>query len=327
MNADNIYKNVDILDSVKRIKLKLYKYIKPTPLVASSFGWLKMELWQPTNSFKVRPAFCSVLMHLDECRARGVVTSSSGNFAQALAYVAHALGIKATIVMTADASPYKMQKTRDWGADVVMSGPSFEERWAKTAEMREKTQSFFVHPYDSVETVIGDGTCGYEIAQQLGGELDNAVVLVPTSGGGLLSGVATVLKKMSRSVVVIGVQPSGNGSLRLAFEAKEPRPTAKVDTIADALVAKTIGDVPCHYILENVDAVLEVSDHSMRLAMAAILNEKRLVVEPGGAAAVAASAIEYKEWLSKTYPGRSIVNVLSGGNISLERFSELVTNI
>ena len=187
------------LDPILEARQRLAPLLPPTPLVHSlalsrAAGlkvWLKLETQQPTGSFKIRPALNGALVHFEQARHAGVIASSSGNFAQAVAYAARELALDAQIVMMSNSSPYKIAETKALGAKVVLCGNTFEERWETTYRIQRETGRVLLHPYDSVETIAGDGTLGLELLEQLQGAF---TVVVPVSGAGLISGVATALK-------------------------------------------------------------------------------------------------------------------------------------
>src|SRR5712692_5045128 len=196
------------LDPILEARRRLASHLRSTPLVFSTplsrFAgrnvWLKLETQQPTGSFKVRPALNGALVHR-EAAAAGVLASSSGNFAQGVAYAARELGLDAQIVMMSNSSPYKIAQTEALGANVVLCGNTFEERWETTYRLQRETGRVLLHPYDSPETIAGDGTLGLELIEQLPGDF---TVLVPVSGGGLISGVASAVKLSRPACRVIG---------------------------------------------------------------------------------------------------------------------------
>lgn len=303
------------LREVLRARERLAPLLPPTPLVLSAaltraMGrrvWLKLETQQPTGSFKVRPALNGALVHLDEARRAGVLASSSGNFAQAVAYAARELGLDAQIVMMSNSSPYKIRETEALGAKVVLCGNTFEERWETTFRLQRETGRLLLHPYDSVETIAGDGTLGLELLDQLPGKF---TVLVPVSGGGLISGVAVAVKSARPGCRVVGVQPQANASLARSLEAGERVNVGPVRTIADALVASSPGEHTFQIIREKVDGVVLVSEEEIKAAVRELAFKQKIVAEPGGAVAVAALLA------GKVQPGTDdVVCVISGGNV------------
>ncbi len=270
----------------------------------------KWETGQPTGSFKIRPALNGILTHKSDALARGVLTSSSGNFAQAVAYSARQLGCRAHIVMMSSTSPYKLERTRELGAEITLCAPTFEARWDMTARLARETGALLLHPYDSLETLAGDATLALECLDQIP-EVPFTVI-VPASGGGLLAAVATTLKVLRPQCRVIGAQPSSNGSLKRSWDAGQPVRSAPFKTLADALVAAQPGTLTFELIRRHVDAIVEVSEEELLDAVRVIAREEDGArVEPGGAAGYAALR-------SGRIPKRgneTVVCVLSGGNV------------
>lgn len=294
---------------------RLAPLLSPTPLVLSApltrvagrRVWLKLETQQPTGSFKVRPALNGALVHLEEARRCGVLASSSGNFAQAVAYAARELGLDAQIVMMGNSSAYKIAQTEALGAEVVLCGNTFEERWETTYRLQRESGRVLLHPYDSPETIAGDGSLGVELLQQLAGDF---TVVVPVSGGGLISGVATAVKLSRPGCRVIGVQPEANASLARSLQAGHPVNVGAVRTIADALVASAPGQHTFQIVREWVDDVVLVSEEEIARAVGELTWKQKIVAEPGGAVGVAAL-------LAGKIPAgdQDLVSIISGGNV------------
>lgn len=310
--------NISVQD-IRESRTRIQDFVKNTPLVWSEHfsAWFKLETQQPTASFKVRPAFNSILTNLNQAKSRGVIASSSGNFAQAVAYAARKLGIQATIVMPSITSPYKIERTRAWGADVVICGPSFEERWGTTHRLQKETGRLLVHPYDSPETICGDGTLGLELLEQLSGDF---CVVVPTSGGGLLSGVAVAIKNQRPTCRVIGVQSKANGSMARSLSQGAPVNVGAVKSIADALVASEPGKNTFELVRKYVDDVVLVDEDEIKRAVRDLAFEQKLVVEPGGAVGVAALMAQGRIQSE----GLPRVVILSGGNVQPEALNVLL---
>jgi threonine dehydratase len=303
------------LGPILEARRRLAPLLPATPLVYSwalskATGrrvWLKLETQQPTGSFKVRPAMNGALVHLEEARRAGVLASSSGNFAQGVAWAAQELGLDAQIVMMANSSPYKIAETEALGAKVVLCGNTFEERWETTYRLQRETGRVLLHPYDSEETIAGDGTLGLELLEQLPGEFQ---VVVPVSGGGLIAGIATAVKLSRPGCAVVGVQPEANGSMRRSLEAGQRVNVGPVRTVADALVASTPGERTFEIARERVDGVLLVSEEEILEAARFLAGRQKIIAEPGGAVGVAAL-------LAGKVPasGTDVVCVISGGNV------------
>ena len=311
-------------ETLQAARQRLAPYLRTTPLVfsvplsrlAGRNVWLKLETQQPTGSFKVRPALNSALAHLKAARKAGVLTSSSGNFAQGVAWAARELGLDATIVMMDNSSPYKIAQTEFLGAKVVRCGNSFEERWETTYRLERETGRVLLHPYDSEETVAGDGTVGLELLDQLLGDF---TVAVPGSGCGLIAGIATAVKHARPGCRVVAVQPEANGSLARSLEAGKRVNVGAVHTMADALVASTPGERTFAIAQRLVEAVALVSEDEIARAVRELALQQKIVAEPGGAVAVAAL-------LAGKLPAGSgdLVCVISGGNVTPETLAGLL---
>ena len=312
------------LEAIQEARERLARFLPPTPLVLSApltcatgrKVWLKLETQQPTGSFKMRPALNGALAHLEECRLHGVVTSSSGNFAQAVAYASRELGLDVQIVMTAGSSLYKIAQTEALGGKVVLCGNSFEERWETTHRIVRETGRVLLHPYDSPETIAGDGTVGLELLEQLPGEF---TVVVPVSGGGLIAGIATAIKLKRPGCVVVGVQPEANGSLYRSLEAGRRVNVGPIQTIADALVASMPGERAFEIAHQRVDRVVLVSEEEIAEAVRRLATEQKIVAEPGGAVGVAALLS------GKLSAGAGdVVCIVSGGNVMASTLARLL---
>ena len=315
------------LHLILEARQRLGPLLPPTPLVLSlplsrTAGfkvWLKLETQQPTGSFKVRPALNGALVCFEQARRDGVVASSSGNFAQAVAYAARELGLDAQIVMMSNSSPYKIRETQALGAEVVLCGNTFEERWETTYRIQRETGRVLLHPYDSMETIAGDGTLGLELLDQLQGDF---TVVVPVSGGGLIAGVATAVKSSRPGCRVVGVQPEANASLTQSLEAGRRVNVGPVRTIADALVASTPGERTFEIARERVDEVVLVSDEELKVAIRLLFAEMKLAVEPAGAAATAALCGPLRERVR----GAKVGVIVCGSNIDAGTYARYVVS-
>lgn len=299
----------DVQAAAKRIAGRVVR----TPLLR--VGWdervplhLKPESLQPTGAFKLRGATNAVLQIEDGALPRGVVTHSSGNHAQALAWAARAAGAPAVIVMPDDAPAVKVEATRALGAEVVLV-PA-ERRDEAAEDICRERGATMVPPYDDAAVIAGQGTVGLEIAEDLP---DVATVLVPVSGGGLISGVAAAVKASCPTARVIGVEPELAADLAEGFAAgRRIRWTAEQTgrTIADGLRVTCVGELPWQHIQALVDDVLTVPDDALLAAMRRLATGARLVSEPSGAAA-AAAYLQHRDRL----PDGPVVAVVSGGNV------------
>ena len=277
---------------------------------------LKVESFQRTGSFKVRGVL-NRLRHLtaDE-RARGLVTVSAGNHAQAVGYAAGLEGVRAVVVMPELASAAKVAACREYGAEVVLHGDVFAA-FERMEELRARHGYTLVHPFDDPHIIAGQGTVGIELCEDVP---DIDVVVVPVGGGGLISGVATAVRALRPGARIIGVEPEGAPAVRRALDAGAPVRLKEVRTIADGLGAPMTGHVVLEHVRMHVDDVVTVHDDSIAAALRFLLERCKLLVEPAGAAGVAALL----DGTIELAPGARVGVILSGGNIDLQRLRSLL---
>lgn len=293
-----------------------------TPLLAAAWAgdlWLKAENLQPIGAFKIRGAYNKLAGLPERDRARGVVTHSSGNHGQAVAYAAKLLGVHAVVVMPEVAPAIKVAATRELGAEVVLVPP--DQRITRAEVLASEHGYVPVPPYDDAAIIAGQGTVGMEIVAEAAADVD--VVLVPVGGGGLLSGVAAAMKLQRPKVRVVGVEPE------LAADAAESlrrgeRVTWPLEwtyrTIADGLRATPLGALPWEHVRAYVDDIVTVSEDEIRAAVRALARNSRLVVEPSGAVATAAHLFRS----GSLPPGRRVA-VVTGGNVDPAVFASILT--
>ncbi|WP_034088968.1 threonine ammonia-lyase [Streptacidiphilus albus] len=284
---------------------------------------LKPEMLQPTGAFKIRGAYNRLAALTPEERARGVVAQSSGNHAQAVAYAARALGIKAVIVMPDTSPAVKVENTRSFGAEVILV--RMHERDDVPGELAAEHGYVWVPPYDDPWIIAGQGTVGLEIAEDATAlDLDLRTVLVPVSGGGLISGTAAALKLTMPGVRVVGVEPELAGDAAESFRTGE-RAVWPFElthrTIADGLRTNTLGLLPWEHVQAYVDDIITVTEAEIRSTVAVLARRGRLVAEPSGAVATAA----YLHHADRLPQGRSVAAVVSGGNLDPALLSELLS--
>jgi threonine dehydratase len=303
-----------------------------TPLIEAAFPglsghgtnkkiYLKAESLQPIGAFKIRGAANKILQLSPEEIARGVITYSSGNHAQGVAYAARAVGAKAVIVMPSNAPAIKRAATRAMGGEIVDVGVASSERLAKSDELVRQHGYVVIPPYDDEQIIAGQATCGLEIIEELSA-VD--LVLAPVSGGGLLSGVATAVKSISPRTKVYGVEPELAGDTAESFRtgAIVTWPAELTSrTIADGLRTQSVGERNFVHIQAFVDGVVTVTEAEIRAAMRAIAAATRLVPEPSGA--VAAAALLFHAQELPTYS--SAVAVVSGGNVDPALLAQILT--
>ncbi|WP_037608296.1 threonine ammonia-lyase [Streptacidiphilus rugosus] len=307
------------LDELREAQKRIAGVAVRTPLMPCPWAdaegrslHLKPEGLQPTGAFKIRGAYNRLAALTAEERARGVVAQSSGNHAQAVAYAARALGVKAVIVMPDTSPEVKIENTRSFGAEVILV--AMHERDTTPADLVAEHGYVWVPPYDDPYIIAGQGTAGLEIADDATAlDLDLQTVLVPVSGGGLISGVATALKLTMPGVRVIGVEPDLAGDAAESFRAGERRAWDFADThrtIADGLRTNSLGVLPWEHVQAYVDDIITVSEDEIRAAVAVLARRGRLVAEPSGAVTTAAYLYHADE-----LPGSRFAAVVSGGNI------------
>ena len=293
-----------------------------TPLLRwDEVTWLKPESLQPIGAFKMRGAYNKVASLTDEERARGVVTYSSGNHAQAVARAARLLGARAVICMPENAPQVKVEGVRRDGAEIVVTGNDSEERHQRALALVDERGLVMVEPYDDPAIIAGQGTCGLEIVEDLP-RLTS--VLVPVSGGGLSAGVATAVKGLAPSARVIGVEPE------LAADAKESLERGEivywtagqtVRTMADGLRTNSLGPLPFEHLRRFLDEIVTVSEDDIADAMRQLAHHARLVVEPSGAASMAAHLADRAP---RVNGDDARVVIISGGNVDPELFLRIL---
>jgi threonine dehydratase len=278
---------------------------------------LKLENLQRTGAFKIRGAMnrIATLSHAE--REAGVITASAGNHAQGVALAAQRAGVDATVVMPKFAPVSKVKATRGYGASVRLEGVDYDEAQAAAHELEREEGRTYVHAFDDPVVMAGQGTLGLEIVDDCP-ELDT--VVVPIGGGGLISGVAVAVKERLSDVRVVGVQAEGAASAAKSLEAGEVVEIDSVDTIADGIATRSVGEQTLGIMAEYVDEVVAVDDREIALALTLLLERSKTLVEGAGAVALAAvlsEAFEYDD-------GETIVTALCGGNIDLNRLGTVV---
>ncbi|GGV11241.1 serine/threonine dehydratase [Actinomadura cremea] len=313
------------LAEIERAAERLAGVTVRTPLVPFPGGHggpallVKAESLQPIGAFKLRGAYTAMSRLPEAERARGVVTHSSGNHAQAVAFSARALGIRAVLVMPHTAPAVKVDACAALGAEIVYVEPDTAVREQTAAQLAAAHGFTLIPPYDDPRVIAGQGTCGLEIVQD---RPDVDVVLVPVSGGGLLAGVAAAVKALRPDARVFGVEPELAADARDSFHAGHPvgwnaEETGR--TIADALRVQRVGALPFAHMREHVDGVVTVTEDEIRHAMRRLAREARLIAEPGGAVATAAYLFHRDELPD----ARTYVSILSGGNVDPALFQDV----
>jgi threonine dehydratase len=288
-----------------------------TPLIACAHDrsgeelFFKPESLQPIGSFKLRGAYNKIASLTEDERRRGVITYSSGNHAQGVAYAARAMHAKAVIVMPRNAPGIKQQSTAALGAEIVFVGPASSERKARAEELARKHGYVIVPPYNDEQIIAGQGTIGLEILADVP-EVDT--VLVPIGGGGLISGISAAIKLSGAATKVIGVEPELAADAQASLRSGElvEFPAEKTSrTLADGLRTQSVGEIPFEHIRRYVDDILTVSEAEIVEAMRRAVLDAKLVAEPSGAVTFAAFLFH----AGQLPPSRTTVAVISGGNV------------
>ena len=276
--------------------------------------YLKPENLQITGAYKLRGAYYKISTLTDEERAKGLVTASAGNHAQGVAYAAKAYGCKAVIVMPTTTPLMKVDRTKSYGAEVVLHGDVYDESAAYAAKLAEEKGYTFIHPFDDPAVATGQGTIAMEIIKEL--PLVD-YILVPIGGGGLATGVSTLAKLLNPKIKVIGVEPAGAACLKASLKKGKPVTLDKVSTIADGTAVKTPGQNIFSYLQQGLDDVITVEDDELVVAFLDMVENHKLIVENSGLLSVAAlKHLDVK--------GKKIVSILSGGNMDIITMSSVV---
>jgi threonine dehydratase len=282
--------------------------------------YLKAESLQPMGAFKIRGAFNMIAQLPADQLRRGVITYSSGNHGQAVAMAAQLLGAPAVIVMPTTAPAVKVEGAKSYGAEVQFAGTTSTERHAHAERVAAERGLTIIPPFDHAQIIAGQATAGLEILEQCP---EVGAVYVPIGGGGLLSGVATAIKRSKPAVTVIGVEPDGAPTMKTAVAAGGPVSLPKTGSIADGLLTIRAGDVTFAHARAFVDEFVTVPDEAIAKAVAWLFRHARLVVEPSGAAATAAVLLG----LGNANGARHVVAVVSGGNVAPDAFAKYVAGL
>ena len=276
--------------------------------------YLKPENMQVTGAYKVRGAYYKISTMSSEEREKGLITASAGNHAQGVAYAAKKFGVRAVIVMPTTTPLIKVNRTKSYGAEVVLYGDVYDEACEYAMKLAEEQGLTFVHPFNDPAVATGQGTIAMEVFKEL--PLVD-YILVPVGGGGLATGVSTLAKLLNPNIKVIGVEPEGANCLEASLEAGKVVTLPKVNTIADGTAVKTPGDIIFPYLQKNLDEVITVSDDELIVAFLDMVENHKMIVENSGLLTVAAL---------KHLPvkGKKVVSILSGGNMDVITMSSVV---
>ena len=276
--------------------------------------YLKPENMQLTGAYKIRGAYYKISTLNEEERKKGLITASAGNHAQGVAYAAKAFGVKAVIVMPTTTPLMKVERTKSYGAEVVLYGDVYDEACAHAYELAEKEGYTFIHPFDDPAVATGQGTIAMEIVKEL--PLVD-YILVPIGGGGLCTGVSTLAKMLNPNIKVIGVEPAGANCMQVSLKNGKVTTLPSVNTIADGTAVKTPGEKIFPYAQENMDDIITVPDDELIVAFLDVVENHKMVVENSGLLTVAAlNHLDVKN--------KKIVSILSGGNMDIITMSSVV---
>ena len=276
--------------------------------------WLKPENMQMTGAYKVRGAYYKISTMTEEERVRGLITASAGNHAQGVAYAAKKYGVRAVIVMPTTTPLIKVNRTKGYGAEVVLYGDVYDESCEYALKLAEENGYTFIHPFDDLTVATGQGTIAMEIFQDL--PLVE-YILVPIGGGGLATGVSSLAKLLNPKIKVIGVEPAGANCMQVSIEKGEVTTLPSVSTIADGTAVKTPGEKIFPYLKENIDEIITVTDDELITAFLDMVENHKMIVENSGLLSVA--AIRHLNVTDKR-----IACVLSGGNMDVITMSSVV---
>jgi threonine dehydratase len=304
------------LDDIRGAAARVAAVARRTPVIPTALPGLllKCENLQPMGAFKQRGAYNMIAQLPQDVRSRGVITYSSGNHGQAVAMAAQILGAPAIIVMPETAPGVKVEGARAYGAEVVFAGRTSFDRQQKAEEIAKARGLAIVPPFDHEWIIAGQGTVGLEILEQCA---EVQAVYVPVGGGGLISGVATAIKRSNARVAVIGVEPAGAPKMSTSLSAGEPVTLEKTSSIADGLLSLRPGDLTFAHVKAFVDRVITVTDDQIASAVRWLFRTARIVAEPSGAVTTAA-VLSQAELSGKT------VAIVSGGNVAPGDFARYI---
>ena len=310
------------LDKVYHAAFVLKDVIRKTDIIPavrlsdSCKVYLKTECLQVTGSFKVRGAYYKVSQLSDEEKKRGVIACSAGNHAQGVALAATRSGVKSLICLPDGAPISKVEATKALGAEVCLVKGVYDDAYAKAIELKDKYGYTFIHPFDDVDVIAGQGTIGLEILDQLS---DVDAIVVPVGGGGLISGLAFAVKSLRPDVKVYGVQAAGAPSMYNAMRDKKIETLDSVSTIADGIAVKTPGEHTFEYVSEYVDGIVTVTEDEICSAILALIEKQKMIAEGAGAVSVAAVMFD-----KVPVKGKKVCCLVSGGNIDVTILSRVI---
>lgn len=312
LTLDKIYHSSYMLKNIARVT----GLIKASSLSQDCQVYLKTENLQVTGSFKVRGAYCKIAQLTAEEKSKGVIACSAGNHAQGVALAAKKEGISSMICLPDVAPISKIEATKKYGAEIVRVNGVYDDAFHRALELQKETGRTFIHPFNDVDVIAGQGTIGLEILEQLH---DVDAIIVPVGGGGLISGVAFAVKSLNPKVKVYGVQASGASSMIHSLSAEHPKELRVVSTIADGIAVKKPGDLTFSICQKYVDDIVTVSDDEISTAILTLIESQKVITEGAGAVSVAAVLFQ-----KLPLQGKKVVCILSGGNIDVTILSRVI---
>lgn len=310
------------LDKFEQAYETVQKVILPTKLVHSEYYseltgnkvYFKPENMQKTGAYKIRGAYYKISTLTDDERSKGLITASAGNHAQGVAYAAKEYNCKAVIVMPTTTPLMKVNRTKAYGAEVILYGDVYDEACNYALKLAEENGYTFIHPFDDLDVATGQGSIAMEIIKELP-TVD--IILVPIGGGGLATGISTLSKLLNPNIKIIGVEPAGANCMQASLNADEVVTLPNVDTIADGTAVKTPGSKIFPYIKENIDEIITIEDHELIGAFLDMLENHKMLAENSGLLTVA--ALKHLKCKDK-----KVVSIISGGNMDVITFASLV---
>ncbi|VYT64226.1 threonine ammonia-lyase [Clostridium tertium] len=312
------------LKEIKKTRENIKDIINKTPLLYSNIFsslnncsvYMKCENLQVTGAYKIRGALNKIRSLTEDEKSKGVVCSSAGNHAQGVAYASNLLGVEATIVMPKNTPYLKVHSTQEFGGNVVLHGNCYDDAFLKAKSLERDNNSVFIHPFNDMEVIYGQGTIALEIFE----DLENVdVIICPIGGGGLISGISLAAKEINPNIKIIGVQAEGANAMEKSFNEGKLQSLDSVNTIADGIAVKSPGELTYNIIREYVDEVVTVSDKEIAEAFLILCEKHKLLAEASGAASLAA--------LKKLdLENKKVVSIISGGNIDMLTISSLISD-
>ena len=276
--------------------------------------YIKPENLQETGSFKIRGAYNKMAKLTDEEKERGVIASSAGNHAQGVALAGKKLAVKVLIVMPKHTPPIKVEATKGYGAEVILYGETYDDAYHKALELQEKEGYTFLHPFNDIDVIEGQGTIALEVLEELS---DADIIMVPVGGGGLISGIAAAAKFKNPQIRIVGVEPEGAASATLARKMGRVEALEEANTIADGAAVKSIGDITFDYIEKYVDEIVTVSDYELMKEFLVLVEKHKIVAENAAILSIAGiNKLGVKD--------KKIISILSGGNIDVLTISSII---